>query len=157
MIISEKEQQEMCVESAAALRSSLNLTDKQYIGLRKMDGRKVPPLASVRTWMKRVFGEAEVIDYKRVDGIQVVYWKRPDRVFDMYMERLATTSWSLQIPNKIHVVVAGDRGGNPGSNWTKMGLFVPNNVENSQSPDNFVIMAAYDGAESTELIGEGLK
>lgn len=138
MLIIEKGQHELSVESTAALRSTLNLTDKQYIGVRKLAGRSVPPLATVQNWMKSVFNEAELIDYKRVDGIQVVYWRRPDRVFNMYMERLATTSWSQQIPNKIHVVVAGDRGGNPGSKWTKMGLFVPNNVKNSQSPNNFV-------------------
>lgn len=66
-----------------------------------------------------------------------------------------STSWSQSVPKTIHVVIAGDRGGDKESNWTKIGLFIPDNVNDSQSPNNFLVLAAYDGPEVKDLLREG--
>lgn len=73
----------------------------------------------------------------------------------MYLTRLRNTYWRDEMPTQIHVVVAGDRGGDSGSNWTKIGLFVPTGVDLPQKSQNILVFAAFDGAESTENIEEG--
>lgn len=39
-----------------------------------------------------------------------------------------------------------------GSEWTKFGLFVPTNISQPQSPDNFLLLAMHEGKEIRELI-----
>ena len=131
----------------------MNLTDRQYQGVRKLSGRELPSLKTLKNWTKNLLDDAGLLYGVLDDGISYCYWAYPERLFELYINSLMATSWAQTPPELINVVVAGDRGGNKNSNWTKIGLFVPNGVKNSQSPKNFLVLAAYDGPEATNTIG----
>lgn len=71
------------VPAAAAFRTALNLTDKQYVCVRKLGKRCVPPLPKVQSWVKIVVEDSEWSDWTS-SGVHMVAWQRPDRAFNKY-------------------------------------------------------------------------
>ena len=138
---------------AVAFRSTFNLNDSQYQGIRKLHGRKIPSLKKIKNWAKNLFDENSLLSGLLENKKCFAYWAYPEGIFELYIQKLLATCWSQKPPELIHIVIGGDRGGNKKSNWTKIGLFVPDGVNNSQSTKNFLVFAAYDDPESTNTIG----
>ncbi|KAI6242431.1 hypothetical protein M3Y99_00228800 [Aphelenchoides fujianensis] len=128
----------------SVFRRYYRLTRLQYDAIHR--NTNWPSFWSIGQEEERIVDECGGFTATTEHGPLMVYAKNPEVLLQTVIRSLMT-EWTAET-TKIDVVISADKGGDV----TKMGFYVATKVEAAHSPRNFVLAAAYEGAETRELL-----
>lgn len=136
-----------------AFQRAFRLPNRTVTALSKIPKSHWPTARQLEYFEKKLIEELGGFTQTKIDDVEMIWIADPLKVFMSYIKNLRDSVWGGNIPNPLTLVVSGDKG----SETTKFGLFVPNDVPNAQSPYNFRLMSMYEGAETGDLIQQANK
>lgn len=144
-----------------AFRRLHRIPERTIIALSSFPNSNWPSLSQLNQCEKRLIEKCGGFTNENVDGVEMLWASDPLCLLTGYLQHLQTTFWSGKIPNRVKLVLSGDKGIftiilyiylSLGGEWVKFGFFVSTDVPKPQSPYNFCVAALYKGPETRQLV-----